>query len=91
MGTIKYVSKRGKVIEFDDWCDETRDEDLGGYWVYMCPSCHNKYKGILRNISVDNSASGGACCSVKGCNNNNASYYVDFTKEQIIKEENKNE
>lgn len=82
MKTIKYISKKGKVIEFDDWCDETDQEDLGGYWVYMCPSCHNKYKSIIKN-KCSKTASGEACCSVKGCENHNAEYYVDFEKEEI--------
>lgn len=79
---IVYTSKRGRKIVFDDWCDETKDEDLGGYWVYMCPKCHNKYKGIIKN-KCSRSASGEAWCSVKGCENQNAEYYVDFKEKEI--------
>ena len=85
MKTIKYISKEGKIIEFDDWCDETDQKDLGGYWVYMCPSCHKKYKNILKKVIVSKTATGQACCSVKGCKSNKAEYYVDFKKEQIVK------
>ena len=82
MNEIIYKSKRGKIIIFDDYCNETDDDELGGYWVYMCPKCHNKYKNIIKG-KCSSTASGEAVCSVKGCENNNSIYYVDFNKNEI--------
>lgn len=75
-----YTSKRGKTITFDIWEENEnwKEDNLSPYWVDLCPHCHNKYKGILgRRIS--GGGSGVAACSVKGCNNLNAEYYVDFS------------
>ena len=79
MENMVYTSKRGKQIVFDDFCDET--EEYGTYYVEMCPHCHNKYKGILGKRCDD---SGGAMgtCSVEGCEKE-ASYYVDFAKNEV--------
>ena len=60
--TMVYLSKRGKKILFDDFVDNT--EEYNSYWVEMCPSCHNKYKGILGQRA---SAGAMGTCSVKGC------------------------
>ena len=74
MKNLVYTSPRGKTITFDDW---TEAEDFGNVpfvWVSMCPSCHNKYRGILGNRCVDG---GSGICSVKGCVNE-SEWYVDF-------------
>jgi CRISPR/Cas system-associated protein Cas10 (large subunit of type III CRISPR-Cas system) len=73
-----YKSKRGKEIVFDDFAE---DDDFGGYWAELCPHCHNKYKGILKGKTDDGGTAGGTC-SVRGCENE-ASYYVDFTKDDV--------
>lgn len=78
MKDMVYTSKRGKQIVFDDYEDNV--EEYNSYWVYMCPHCHNKYKGILGN-RVDNGC-GGGICSVKGCENE-ADYYVDFDMNEV--------
>lgn len=86
MKKLKYTSKRGKTIVFDNY---EEDYDVSGrldeetpYWVDLCPHCHNKYKGILGNRICDG-GSGVASCSVEGCLNTNACYYVDFTEEDV--------
>ena len=79
---MKFTSKRGREIYFDNWEDETENEDLGGYWVDMCPHHHNMYKGILKG-RIDNGGSGVACCSVYGCDREDAGYYADFKKDEV--------
>ena len=79
-----YVSNEGKTITFDNW-EENRnwkEEHLSPYWVDLCPHCYNKYKGILGN-RVDDAGSGTAACSVEGCDNTNAEYYVDFSENDV--------
>lgn len=77
---LQFTSPRGKTITFDTFEDETKE--YGTYWVDMCPTCHNKYRNILKN-RFDDGGSGKASCSVKGCSNTNASYYVDFNKDEV--------
>ena len=80
-----YTSKRGKTITFDNWEEnENWEEDnLSPYWADLCPHCHNKYKGILGG-RISDGGSGVAACSVKGCRNENAGYYVDFSKSDVM-------
>ena len=81
MGKImQYKSPRGKIIRFDTYEDNTKE--YGTYWVDMCPSCHNKYKSLLRG-KFDDAGSGVASCSVEGCKNQNAGYYVDFKESEV--------
>lgn len=82
MELMKYVSKRGREIVFDDWEDERDDPELGGLWVEICPHCHNKYKGILKG-KVCNGGSGVGSCGVDGCWNDDACYYVDFKDDEV--------
>ena len=77
MLNMVYTSKRGKQITFDDFEDNTADFD--SYWGEMCPSCHNKYRGILGDRA---SIGAMGTCSVKGCENE-ADYYVDFNKNEV--------
>lgn len=77
---LKYVSKRGKEIIFDDYCDETQEEDLGGYWVYMCKHHHRMYRHVLKGKFDDTGCS--TYCSVDGCWRE-ADYYVDFGPEEV--------
>ena len=77
MTNLVYTSARGKTITFDDFNDER--EEYGTYWVGMCPSCHNYFRGILGS-RCDNYGSG--CCSVKGCTND-ATWYVDFSADEV--------
>jgi predicted sulfurtransferase len=79
MANMIYTSKKGKIIVFDDYADNT--EEYNSYWVEMCPHCHNKYKGILKNKTDDGGTACGTC-SVKGCENE-ANYYVDFDKSEV--------
>lgn len=79
MANMIYTSKRGKTIEFDDFCDNT--EEYQSYWVEMCPRCHNKYRGILGKRCDDGMTAQGIC-SVKGCERD-ADYYVDFSMEEV--------
>lgn len=79
MADMLYSSKRGKIIVFDDYVDNT--EEFNSYWVEMCPRCHNKYKGIL-GMRADDGGTARGTCSVKGCDNE-ANYYVDFDKKEI--------
>lgn len=85
MPKLKYVSKRGKEIIFDCWeeNDNWENEMLSPYWVEICPHCHNKYKRILGN-RVSDGGSGLASCSVYGCSNDNAGYYVDFSLDDVV-------
>lgn len=80
MKKMIYTSKMGKQIVFDDYVDNT--DEYNSYWVEICPHCHNKYKGIIGN-RVDNSGSGVATCSVDGCQNQTACYYVDFDMSEV--------
>lgn len=77
---MTYTSKRGKRIVFDDYVDNTTE--YNSYWVEICPHCHNKYRGILGN-RVSDSGSGITTCSVDGCWNETACYYVDFDKNEV--------
>ena len=78
MSTImKFTSPRGKIIEFDDFVDNTEEYD--SYWVEMCPHCHNKYKNILGQRAGDGAM---GTCSVNGCMNE-ANYYVDFDMKEV--------
>ena len=83
MEDMIFVSARGKQIVFDDYekFDEDEYEDAA-YWTYMCPSCHKKYRGILGKRCA-NDGSGDASCGVKGCENTNANWYVDFAKADV--------
>ena len=74
-----YTSNNEQII-FDDYVDNTME--YNSYWVGMCSHCHNKYRGILGN-RVDDGGFGSAICSVKGCWNENASYYVDFDMNEV--------
>lgn len=80
MKNMIYISKRGKQIIFDDYEDNT--EEYNSYWVEMCPQCYQKYKDILDKRADDGGIASGTC-SVKGCANE-ADYYVDFTKNEVI-------
>ena len=75
-----YTPKRGQRIVFD--CYEDCTEEFGTYWADMCLSCYNKYKNILGN-RVSESGSVAAACYVKGCQNREADYYVDFDMEEV--------
>lgn len=77
MANMIYASKRGKQIVFDDWVDNT--EEYNSYWVEMCSHCHNKYRGILGKRASDGAM---GTCSVKCCENE-ADYYVDFSKDEV--------
>ena len=77
---LKYTSPRGKVILFDTFQDERAE--YGGYWVDICPTCHNKYKSLLKG-RFDPAGSGVASCSVVGCKNTNAFYYADFRSDEV--------
>ena len=76
---MTFTSHNGTKIVFDDWCDETEDEELGGYWVGICDECLNKYN-VFEN-RIDECGSG--CCSVKGCRNE-ADHYVDFSRDEVV-------
>ena len=69
----------GEKIIFDDFADNT--EEFESFWVEMCPSCYDKYKGILGN-RADDGGTACATCSVKGCENE-ADYYVDFAANEV--------
>ena len=77
---LRYISPRGKEITFDAWEDER--EEYGTIWVDMCPSCHNKYRGILGNRASE-SPSAEAACYVKGCSNAVGGWYVDFKVDEV--------
>ena len=79
-----YTSKRGKTIVFDNWEENEnwKEDNLSPYWVDLCPHCHNKFKGILKNKICD-WGSGVAACSVEGCKNMNAGYYADFNEDDV--------
>lgn len=77
MKDMKFVAHNGMDIVFDDWNDET--EEYGTYWVGMCQECFNKFKNILGDRVSD----GSGWCSVKGCENE-ADYYVDFLKDEVV-------
>ena len=77
---MKYVSPRGKEILFDAWEDEV--EEYGTYWVDMCPRCHNKYRGIIKNKAWQG-PSAEAACYVKGCSNTIGGWYVDFKADEV--------
>lgn len=80
MKDMKFITHDGTEVIFDDWCDETDDEELGGYWVGICTECFKKYHGAFgRRISSNPSED---ICSVKGCENE-ADYYVDFLKNEV--------
>lgn len=79
MKNMIYISKKGSLIVFDDYEDNT--EDYNSYWVEMCPHCRNKYKHILGK-RVDDGNSAWGVCSVKGCEND-AEYYVDFGMNEV--------
>lgn len=76
---MKFIAQDGTEVIFDDWCDETEDEELGGYWVGICNECLNKYN-VFGN-RIDECGSG--CCSVKGCRNE-ADHYVDFSRDEVV-------
>ena len=79
-----YTSKRGKTIMFDNWEENEnwKEENLSPYWVDLCPHCHNKFRGILKNKICDGGF-GVAACSVEGCNNVNAEWYADFNEDDV--------
>jgi len=83
MVLMKYKSLKGKEIIFDEFTD-SRDEEHedGTIWAEICPSCHNKYRNLLQN-RCEKGGSGEAWCSVRGCTNSNASWYVDFSPEEV--------
>ena len=76
-----YVSPREKRIEFDAWEDDVKENGI--FWVDMCPTCHNKYKGILGK-RAHKDGSGVASCYVCGCENTNADWYIDFDPSEVI-------
>ena len=76
---LVYTSPRGVRLNFDTY---EKDIEYGSYWVDMCPKCHNRYKNLLKG-KFDNAGSGVASCSVKGCKNTNAGYYVDFKPDEV--------
>lgn len=80
MKDMVYISFNGSRITFDDYVDEVKEN--GTYWTQICPHCYNKYQELLSK-----SSSGGCdalTCGVKGCNNTDASYYVDFRASEVI-------
>lgn len=79
MKNMIYISKRGRMIVFDDYTDETNE--YNSCWVEMCPHCRKKYRGILGR-RVDDGNSPWGVCSVKGCEND-AEYYVDFNRNEV--------
>ena len=80
MKKMIYTSSRGKRIKFDAWEDDRIENGI--YWVDMCPSCHNKYKGILGK-RAHKDGSGIASWYVCGCENTNADWYVDFDPNEV--------
>lgn len=78
MENMIFTSRKGKQVIFD--CFEDCEDDA--FWTEICPTCHRKYRNILGN-RCDNSGSGVGSCGIKGCNNTNASLYVDFLKSEV--------
>ena len=77
MQILRYRTKSGKIIKFDDFVTEGN----GKYWVEMCESCMNKHKEDFdTKYSPSTSTS---ACSVSYCQNP-AEYYVDFTDGEAV-------
>lgn len=77
MQILRYRTKSGKIIKFDDFVDEGN----GKYWAEMCEECMDRYReDFATNSSHSVSTSE---CSVRHCNNP-AEYYVDFIDEDVV-------
>lgn len=81
---LVFTSPRGKKITFAKYTDN-RKNTVQAYTSYICPSCYNKYRGVLGKRAWRDIGLGGCC--VLGCESESDmgeyGYVVDFEESEV--------